>query len=58
MFHVSVATIQTRFEAWKMVTVEKFLDLLSDFSDEPDEQEDLEQEDGEELSVKRCVLPR
>lgn len=58
MFHVSVATIQTRFKAWKMVTVEKFLDLLSDFSDEPDEQEDLEQEDGEELSVKRCVLPR
>ncbi|PIK62813.1 putative GRAM domain-containing protein 4 [Apostichopus japonicus] len=49
----SLSTIQTRFEAWKMVTVEKFLDLLSDFSDEPDEQEDLEQEDGEELSVKR-----
>lgn len=49
------ARVQTRYQEWKLGTIEKLLDLLSDFSDEPDEQQDQEQDDGEEFSVKRYV---
>lgn len=48
-----LSRVQTRYQEWKLGTIEKLLDLLSDFSDEPDEQQDQEQDDGEEFSVKR-----
>lgn len=48
-----LASMKSRYQQWKLATIEKMLDLLSDFSEEPEDEETEESDEGEELSVKR-----
>lgn len=48
-----IASMKSRYQQWKLTTIEKMLDLLSDFSEEPEDEETEESDEGEELSVKR-----